>query len=98
MVVLGGVSFIYKTRCESSNHASFFWGKLAPCVMMIFVYLELNWKHQKTTFSTGIRPLTYAAGNNHEEVCVTLIAGSADVRAQVGAEEVPGEEGNRLCL
>ena len=33
--------------------------------------------------------MTYAAGNNHQEVCVTLIAGSADVRAQVGAEEVP---------
>ncbi|CAK9061007.1 unnamed protein product [Durusdinium trenchii] len=38
----------------------------------------------------GIRPLTYAAGNGHEEVCHALIAGSADVRAQVGALEVLG--------
>lgn len=51
----------------------------------------------------GIRPLTYAAGNNHQEVCVTLIAGSADVRAQVGAEEVLGMFSNnraerRRCI
>lgn len=38
----------------------------------------------------GIRPLTYAAGNDFDEVCLTLIAGSADVRAQVGAKEVLG--------
>ena len=35
----------------------------------------------------GIRPLTYAAGNDFDEVCLTLIAGSADVRAEVGAKE-----------
>ena len=76
-----------------------FFGESWPRVWWWFLYIS-RWigSTKKPTFSTGIRPLTYAAGNNHEEVCVTLIAGSADVRAQVGAEEVPGEEGNRLCL
>lgn len=41
--------------------------------------------------------MTYAAGNGHEEVCHALIAGSADVRAQVGALEAgnqcPEEDG-----
>ncbi|CAE7244746.1 ift122 [Symbiodinium sp. CCMP2592] len=51
----------------------------------------------------GIRPLTYAAGNGHDEVVQTLIAGKADVRAQRGANEVlamfsPNRAERRRCI
>lgn len=51
----------------------------------------------------GIRPLTYAAGNGHEEVVQTLIAGKANADAQKGANEVlamfsPNRAERRRCI
>ncbi|CAJ1337953.1 unnamed protein product [Effrenium voratum] len=51
----------------------------------------------------GIRPLTYAAGNGHQEVVQALIAGKADARAEVGANEVlamfsPNRAERRRCI
>ena len=68
----------------------FFRGVFPQPPTSIFHYFSwlsiIHWPPQ------GIRPLTYAAGNDFDEVCLTLIAGSADVRAQVGAKEA-GERG-----